>query len=93
MSEVWERCKGYVCSLNLFGNGTNKKIWVTIYPGNYWRRISYQSCAPNKTILETISSSTGDDLSKLDGRSMVMTDGLIYMVQSEALWGQINCVY
>ena len=41
---------------------------------------------PNKTILETMSASIGDDLSKLDGRSMVMTDGLIYMPQSEALW-------
>ena len=32
-----------------------------------------------------MSSSTGDDLAKLDGRSMVMTDGLSHMAQSEAL--------
>lgn len=69
----------------IWKQGTNKKVWVTTDPGNSWRRISYQRCAPNKAILETMSSSTGDDLSKLDGRSMVMTDGLSHMVQSETL--------
>lgn len=91
MSKVWERCKGFICSFFfphtefIWKQGTNKKVWVTTDPGNSWRRISYQRCAPNKAILETMSSSTGDDLSKLDGRSMVMTDGLSHMVQSEAL--------